>query len=65
MWHKEVPKLGGETELQLLASAIATQDPSHVCDLHYSSQQRQILNLLSEDIDRTQVLMDTSRVCYH
>jgi len=43
--HMEVPK----SDLQLLvyATAIATRDPSHVCDLHHSSQQRWILNPLS------------------
>ena len=32
----------------MLASttATATQDQSHICDLHHSSQQRQILNLM-------------------
>ena len=37
----EIPRLGVESELQLLAYATATamQDPSHVCDLHHSSQQ--------------------------
>ena len=35
-WHMEVPKLGLESELQLLAYAKATEirDQSHVCDLH-------------------------------
>ena len=35
----EVPMLGVESELQLLAytTAIATQDPSHVCDLLHSN----------------------------
>ena len=66
--HMEVPRLGAELELQLLAyltataTATAPQDLSHVCDLHHSSQQRQILNALSEPRDRTQVLMDTSQV---
>ena len=48
--HKEVSRLGVELELQLLTYATATemQDPSHVCDLHHSSQQCQILNLLTE-----------------
>ena len=34
-WHMEVPMLGVQLELQLLAytTATATQDPSHVCDL--------------------------------
>ena len=51
----EVPRLGVELELQLLAyaTATATQDPNHVCDLHHSSQQHRILNPLSEARDRT------------
>ena len=34
--HMEVPRLGVKSELQLLAytTAIATPDPSGVCDLH-------------------------------
>ena len=46
----EVPRLGVELELQLLVytTATAMQDPSCVCDLHYSSQQRQNLNPLSK-----------------
>ena len=46
----EVPRLGVESELQLpadaTATATATLDPSHLCDLLHSSQQR--LNPLSE-----------------
>ena len=55
----EVPRLGVELEPQLLAytTAIATQDLSHVCDLHHSSQQRWILDPLREARDRTQNLM--------
>ena len=47
--HMEVPRLGVESKLQLLAytTAIATQDLSHVCNLHHNSQQRQILNPLN------------------
>ena len=47
-WYMEVPRLGVKSELQLLANATATATPdlSHVCDLHHSSQQRQILNPL-------------------
>ena len=39
-WHMEVPRLGVKSELQLpaYATAIATPDPSRVCDLHHSSQ---------------------------
>ena len=63
----EVPRLGIESELQLPAytTATATQYLSHVCDLHHSSQQCQILNPLSKARDQTRVLMDTSRVRYH
>ena len=37
--HIEVPRLGVELELQLLAytTATAMSDPSHVCDLLHSS----------------------------
>ena len=58
----EVPRLGVESELQLLAYATATAmlDPNLLCDLHHSSWQ------MSKARDRTQgVLMDTSRVRYH
>ena len=48
----EVPGLGVELELQLpdytTATATAMQDLSSLFDLHHSSQQRQILNPLSE-----------------
>ena len=39
--HMEVPRIGAESELQLLAytTAAATQDPSQVYDLHHSSWQ--------------------------
>ena len=45
-----------------LARATATQDPSRVCDLHNSSQQRRILNPLSKGRDRTRNLMVPSRI---
>ena len=45
------------------ARAIATPDPSHVCDQHHGSWQHWILNPLSEARGRTHVLMVTSRVC--
>ena len=62
----EVPKLGVELELQLLAytTAAATRDLSCICDLHHSSWQCWILNPLSKARDRTCILMDTSWVCY-
>ena len=62
--HMEVPRLGVQSELQLLAytTASATADLSCICDLHHSSRQCRILNPLSGARDRTPVLMDTSRV---
>ena len=53
--HMEVSRLGVESELQLLAyiTATATPDPSQVCNLHHSSWQCWILNLLSKARDRT------------
>ena len=65
-WHMAVPRLGVHLKLQLLAytTATATPDPSRVCDLHHSSQQRQILSPLSEAMDRTLNLMDPSRICF-
>ena len=53
-----------ESELQLPANstAIAMLDPSHVCGLHHSSRQCQILSPLSEAKDRTHILMDTSQI---
>ena len=38
---------------------------SHICNLHPSSWQCQVLNPLSEARDQTHILMDASRVCYH
>ena len=62
--HMEVPRLGVELELQLLAYATATtiRDLSCVCDLHRSSRQRQILTPLSQATDHTCVLMETSQI---
>ena len=63
----EVPRLGVKLELQLLTytPATATPDPSHVCDLHHSSRQRWILNLLSEARDRTHNLTVPSGIRFH
>ena len=57
-------RLGAESELQLLAyaTATATQDPSHICELYHSSWQCQILDLLSEARDRTRNLMIPSQI---
>ena len=60
----EVPRLGVQSELQLPAYARATAmpDPSHICDLHHSSQQHQILNPLSKARDLTHNLMFPSQI---
>ena len=62
LWHMQVPGLGVELELQLLAYTTAMPDPSHICDLYQSLRQCQFLNPLSKVRDRTHVLMDTSQV---
>ena len=64
LWHMEIPRIGVESELQLLAYTTATvmQDPSHVCDLHLSSWQHQILYRLREAKDQTHVLVVTSQI---
>ena len=51
--HMEVPRLGVQSELQLPATPQPQQcsDPSRVCDLHYSSGQRRVLNPPSEARD--------------
>ena len=56
-----VARLGVKLELQLLAyfTATAASDPTHICDLHHSLCQHDILNPLSEARDPTLLLMDT------
>ena len=60
----EVSRLGVKSELLPLAyaTATATQDLSHVCDLHHSSQQCQIFNPLSKARDGTCILMEASQI---
>ena len=61
-WHLEVSRLGIESDLYPLAyaTATATWDLSHICDLHRSSWQRKILNPMGKAKDWTLVLKDTS-----
>ena len=63
----EAPRLWVESERQPPAytTATATQDPSLVLDLRHSSQQRRILNPLSEAGDRTRNLMVPSQIHFH
>ena len=42
------PRLGVKSELLAYSTATETLDPSHICELHKSLQQCQILNPLSE-----------------
>ena len=59
----EVPRVGGESELQLLAYTTATAKLDLcICTLHPGSQQCQILNPLREARDQTCSLMDASWV---
>ena len=60
----EVPSLGVESELQLLAYTTATAmwDPSRACNLYQSSQQCGISDPQSEGRDQTGILMDTSQI---
>ena len=62
--HMEGPRLGVESELQLLAYTTATTmpDPSPIFYLCQSSQQRQILNPPSKARDWSCILMDPSWV---
>ena len=66
-WHMEVPRLG--LNLSCSCSACATTTAalhlSRVCNLHHSSWQRLMLNPLVEARNRTCILTNTSRVCYH
>ena len=57
----EIPGLGAESKLELLAYATATEtlpDPSCVCNLHHSSWQHWIPNPLNEARGQTFILMD-------
>jgi len=64
--HMEVSRLQVQLELQLPAygTATATQDLSHICNLHHSSRQCQILNPLTKAKDQTCNLTVPSRICF-
>ena len=57
--HMEILRLGVQSELLLPVYTRATAMPelSHVCDLHHSPQQRQILNPLRKARDQTHNVM--------
>ena len=52
---------GSQVRGRIGAAATEGWDPSHVCDLHHSSRQRQIFNPVSEARGRTCVLTDTNQ----
>ena len=58
VFFRAVPAAHGSSQARGQIGAVATS-------LHHSSWQHQTLNPLIEVRDRTQVLMGTSRVCYH
>ena len=62
----EIPRLGVELELQLLAydTATALWHLNHIFDPHCSSWQCQIRNPWSEARDQIHIPKDTSQVCY-
>ena len=65
-WYMEVLVLGVKSELQppAYATATAMQDLSHICDLHHSSWQCWILNLLRDARYQTRNLMVPSQICF-
>ena len=67
LWHMDAPRLGVQSEPQLLAytRATAMPDQSCICHLHHSSQQCWILNALSKAKDRTHNLMVPSWIRFH
>ena len=67
MQHMEISRLAVEWELQLpdYTTATAMPDLSHICDLHHSSWQHQILNPLIKLRDQTHNLMVPSQIRFH
>ena len=65
--HMANPRLWVQLEIQLPAHGTATtiQDPSHICDLHHSTQQSQNPDPLSKVRDQTLLLMDASQIHFH
>ena len=63
----EIPRLGVQSELQLLTYTIATAtpDPSLVCNLPHSSQQHWILKPLSQARGWTCNLMVPGQIHFH
>ena len=58
-------RVKSEMKPMAYVTAIAMPNLRRICDLHHSSQQRQILKPLSEARDQTHILMDTSRIHFY
>ena len=61
--HMEIPRLGVELELQMLAYATATA-MRDLSNLYHSSKQLRIPSPLSEARDWTHIFMVTSKICF-
>ena len=52
LFFRDTPMVYGSSQARgQIRSVAATQDLSHICDLHHCSQQCQILNLMNEARD--------------
>ena len=65
IWHIAVPRLEVELELQMPATAIATEGSELCLQPSHSSQQHWIPHPLRMARDQTRVLMGTSRIHFH
>ena len=66
-WHMEIPRLGVESELQLLAYATATARVGSEPSLPPTPQLTALLDPypLREASDQTHILMDSSQIHFH
>ena len=51
--------------MQAYATATATWDPRHVCNVHHSSWQCRVLDAVSKVRDGTHILVDTNHIHFH
>ena len=73
IFSKTAPAAHGGSQARGVIGAVApayttatgTRDLSCICNLHHSSQQRQILSPRSKARDQTRNLMDPGWICFH